>query len=252
MPPRKIKVVDLINDIEDVPQDLKINPSEQEIPEAVEDTPETAPLEQDTPETVEEQTPVEEEPQPQEEVSATSVKTVELVECPDCKKKMTKKTLKYSHAKNCTAKKVLPVVKEEDEEEKDEEETEEVEGEDVITSTDDETIDSESDDFISNERIDRVPESNKEYEPMFWVFYPDARKTLTTAFALNEKNMSKPISFDRLINSRRFSATIYKEANVYQDRDIRDYIRNNSLMQLLESERIKEKIRNKEQDMWSY
>ena len=141
---------------------------------------------------------------------------------------------------------------EEDEVEKDEEGTEEVEGEDVITSTDDETIDSESDSFISNERIDGVPESNKEYEPMFWVFYPDARKILSTAFALNEKNMSKPISFDRLINSRRFSATIYKEANVYQDRDIRDYIRNDALMQLLESERVKEKIRNKEQDMWSY
>ena len=64
--------------------------------------------------------------------------------------------------------------------------------------------------------------------------------------------MSKPISFDNLINSRRFSATVYKEANVYQDRDIRKYIGKNSLMQLLESQRIKEKIREREQDMWSY
>ena len=54
MPPRKIKVVDLINDIEDVPQDLKITPSEQDIPETVEDTPQQTPSEQDTPETVEE------------------------------------------------------------------------------------------------------------------------------------------------------------------------------------------------------
>ena len=107
MPPRKIKVVDLINDIEDVPQDLKITPPEQDTPETVEDIPETDPLEQDTPETVEEQNPVEEEPQPQEEVSATSVKTVELVECPDCKKKLAMKSLKYSHAKNCIAKRPL-------------------------------------------------------------------------------------------------------------------------------------------------
>ena len=37
-----------------------------------------------------------------------------MVECPDCKKKMTKKSLKYSHAKNCSANKKP---KEEEEEE---------------------------------------------------------------------------------------------------------------------------------------
>ena len=99
---------------------------------------------------------------------------------------------------------------------------------------------------------DTVAESNEMYEPLFWVFYRDVRETLSNAYCLNEVNMSKPISFDRLINSRRFSATIYKEANVYQDRNVRDYIRNSAFKQLLESERIKEKIRNKEQDMWSY
>jgi hypothetical protein len=95
-------------------------------------------------------------------------------------------------------------------------------------------------------------DSEKEYTPMFWVFYPEAREVLSKAYAFNQKNMSKPFSFDRLINSRRFSGTIYKEANVYQDRNIRDYISKNALMQLLESDRIKEKIRNREQDMWSY
>ena len=93
---------------------------------------------------------------------------------------------------------------------------------------------------------------DKEYTPMFSVFYPDVREVLSKAYSFNQKNMSKPFSFDRLINSRRFSGTIYKEANVYQDRDIRDYLRNNALMQLIESDRIKDKIRNKEQDMWSY
>ena len=37
-------------------------------------------------------------------------KTVELVSCPDCEKEMSKKTLRYSHEKNCTGK---PVVREE-------------------------------------------------------------------------------------------------------------------------------------------
>ena len=95
-------------------------------------------------------------------------------------------------------------------------------------------------------------DDDKEYRAMFWVFFPEVRDILHRAFASNNKNMSKPISFDHLINSRRFSGTIYKEANVFQDRDVRKYIGPNSLMQLLESQRIKEKIRNLEQDMWSY
>ena len=33
---------------------------------------------------------------------------------------------------------------------------------------------------------------------------------------------------------------------------VKDYIKNNAFMRLLESERIKEKIRNFEHDMWSW
>ena len=95
-------------------------------------------------------------------------------------------------------------------------------------------------------------DEDKEYRAMFWVFFPEVRDILHRSFASNNKNMSKPISFDHLINSRRFSGRIYKEANVFQDRDVRKYIGANALMQLLESQRIKEKIRNLEQDMWSY
>lgn len=123
------------------------------------------------------------------------------------------------------------------------------EGEEVVEMSQDQIDDNEGDiNQTSNDEID----ADKEYRAMFWLFFPELRDVLHKAYAFNEKNMSKPISFDHLINSRRFSATIYKESNVYQDRDIRKYIGNNSLMQLLESQRIKEKIRNKEQDMWSY
>ena len=98
---------------------------------------------------------------------------------------------------------------------------------------------------------DKVDEESKHFE-MFWIFYPDARQILHEGLAFDNKNTSKQISFDHLINSRRFSAFIYKEDNVFEDRDIKGYIPENALMQLLESERIKEKIRNLEQDMWSY
>lgn len=45
---------------------------------------------------------------------------------------------------------------------------------------------------------------------------------------------------------------IYREDNEFGDRDIKDYIVDNALFQLLEANRIKEAIRDKEQDMWSY
>ena len=93
-----------------------------------------------------------------------------------------------------------------------------------------------------------------EAEPieLFWVFYPGARDILHKAHAFNEKNSAMPITFDHLLNSRRFTAVIVKEENVYGDRLIEDYMRDNSQMQLLEAERIKDKIRNFEQDMWNY
>ncbi len=87
---------------------------------------------------------------------------------------------------------------------------------------------------------------------LFWVWFPDARKALHEAKAFNRHNTSQPISFDRLLNARRFSAVIYKEDNVQGDRDVKDYITDNALMQLMESDRIKEQIRNIEIDLWNY
>ncbi|MFK7832320.1 MAG: gliding motility protein GldN [Winogradskyella sp.] len=100
--------------------------------------------------------------------------------------------------------------------------------------------------------IDSDDESNKEPIGLFWVFYPELRDILHEAKAFNNKNSAVPLSFDHLLNSRRFSSVIYKEENVYGDREVKEYVAENALMQLLESERIKDKIRNFEQDMWSY
>lgn len=100
--------------------------------------------------------------------------------------------------------------------------------------------------------IDSDDEENKEPIAMFWVFYPEIRDILHEAKAFNNKNSSMPISFDHLLNSRRFHGIIYAEENVYGNREVKDYISDNALMQLLESDRIRDKIRNFEQDMWSY
>ncbi|WP_040473778.1 gliding motility protein GldN [Flavobacterium frigoris] len=92
----------------------------------------------------------------------------------------------------------------------------------------------------------------KDYIELFWVFFPSAREVLHEAKAFNNQNSAMPISFDQILNSRHFNSVIYKEENVYGDRDIKDYMRDNAQNQLLESERVKEKIRDFESDMWNY
>jgi len=82
--------------------------------------------------------------------------------------------------------------------------------------------------------------------------FPAAREVLHEYKAFNDRNSAMPITFDHLLNSRRFNAVIYREENVYGDREIEKYMKDNALNQLLESERVKEKIRNFEQDMWNY
>ncbi len=95
--------------------------------------------------------------------------------------------------------------------------------------------------------------SEKEnYVELFWVFFPDARNVLHRNYAFNEKNPMRSINFDHMLNSRRFSASIYKTDNMFGDRRIDDYVKDNSMQQLLEAERIKESIRNLEDDMWNY
>ncbi len=94
-------------------------------------------------------------------------------------------------------------------------------------------------------------EDEGEYE-LFWVFFPDARETLHASKVFNPKNSAQPLSYDNLLNARRFNSTVKKEENLYGDRAIKDYVRGNSLFQLLEADRIKEGIRDREMDMWNY
>ena len=91
-----------------------------------------------------------------------------------------------------------------------------------------------------------------DYVDLFWVYFPSTRDILHEAKAFNNRNSAMPFSFDHLLNARRFSGMIYLEENVYGDRKIADYMKENSQMQLLESDRVKEKIRDFEQDMWNY
>jgi len=88
--------------------------------------------------------------------------------------------------------------------------------------------------------------------PMFWIFFPDAREILYNTDSYNEKNSAMTMNYDYLFNARKFTGTIYKTDNVYGDRNISEYVQGNAMMQLLEAERIKESIRDLEDDLWNY
>lgn len=100
--------------------------------------------------------------------------------------------------------------------------------------------------------VNFIDDENPDLVELFWVFYPDAREVLHEAKVFNNKNSAIRFSFDHILNSRRFQGYIYKEENIQGNRAVSEYISDNALMQLLESDRIKDKIRDFEQDMWAY
>ncbi|MBJ6368044.1 type IX secretion system ring subunit PorN/GldN [Snuella sedimenti] len=100
--------------------------------------------------------------------------------------------------------------------------------------------------------VNFIDEEQPDLVELFWIFFPDVREVLHEAKAFNNENSSMPYSFDHILNSRRFNGYIYAEENVQGDRKVNEYITQNALMQLLESDRIKTKIRDFELDMWTY
>ena len=104
---------------------------------------------------------------------------------------------------------------------------------------------------VAPEAKERNAESPDVIE-LFWVYFPSIRDILHEARAFNNRNSAMPIDFDTLLNARKFNGVIYQEENVQGDRTVEDYMKDNAQMQLLESDRIKDKIRDFEQDMWNY
>lgn len=90
------------------------------------------------------------------------------------------------------------------------------------------------------------------YYPLFWVYYPDLRPTLSKSFAYNPKNVGGRMTWEEIFEGRFFSSYITKSTldNPY-DKTLSLLIKD-PLFRLLEGENIKEKIFNYEQDLWSY
>jgi gliding motility associated protien GldN len=86
---------------------------------------------------------------------------------------------------------------------------------------------------------------------IFWVWYPSARKTLHNHFVFNPKNASISITFDDLLNARRFSSIIYKTDDGF-GREFKDYHPEDSKSQLRQHHEEKGRILSMEGDMWNY
>ena len=86
--------------------------------------------------------------------------------------------------------------------------------------------------------------------PMFWVYYPQARELLAQhrVFAAGG-NTNATVSWEDYLEMRFFASFIYKESNVY-DRRLENYLQGVDL--LMQSDKIKNDLFNREHDLWQY
>lgn len=87
------------------------------------------------------------------------------------------------------------------------------------------------------------------YQPLFWIYFPEARPVFANAEVYNRANDSERRTLDDVFWKRQFGSYIHKESNVY-DRTIQEY--KTGLDALLEAEKIKDDIFTFEHDLWHF
>lgn len=90
---------------------------------------------------------------------------------------------------------------------------------------------------------------NDEYQPAFWIYFPQVRTVLATKTVVDRNSDATALSYDDVFMKRLFTSHIVKEANDKDER-IRDYSK--GIDKLYESERIKKKLADWEQENWQY
>jgi len=88
-----------------------------------------------------------------------------------------------------------------------------------------------------------------DYQPAFWIYFPDARQILANKEVVNKNSDATGLSFDDVFMKRIFTSYIVKESNDKDER-IKDYAQ--GIDKLYESERIKKKLMDYELDLWKY
>jgi len=91
--------------------------------------------------------------------------------------------------------------------------------------------------------------NTEDYQPAFWIYFPDARQVLATKEVVSRDNDNTGLSFDDVFMKRMFSSYIVKESNDKDER-IKDYM--TGMDKLYEAERIKKKLMDWELNLWQY
>jgi gliding motility associated protien GldN len=88
-----------------------------------------------------------------------------------------------------------------------------------------------------------------DYQPAFWIYFPDARQVFATKEAVSRNNDATGLSFDDVFMKRLFTSYVVKESNDKDER-IKDYA--TGIDKLYESERIKKSLMDWELNLWQY
>jgi gliding motility associated protien GldN len=97
---------------------------------------------------------------------------------------------------------------------------------------------------------EEVPTGEILRNPLFWVYYPEVRYYFSHQESYNPANDAQQISFDDVFSQRRFSSYIFRESNVYDNRNIDMYAKGMDAM--FEAENIKNSLMEWEHDLWEY
>jgi len=88
-----------------------------------------------------------------------------------------------------------------------------------------------------------------DYQPAFWIYFPDARQLLATKEVISRNSDATGLSFDDVFMKRIFTSYIVKVSNDKDER-IKDYAQ--GIDKLYEAERVKKQLMDWELNLWSY
>lgn len=99
-------------------------------------------------------------------------------------------------------------------------------------------------------RDEDVNQENVQRRQVFWVYFPESRDMLASNDVFNPQNTARNPSFDDIFIKRKFNSYIVKEENIYNNREISQYLTSKDAM--LESQKIENSIFDYEQNLWEY
>ena len=95
----------------------------------------------------------------------------------------------------------------------------------------------------------KVAGIESDFQPVFWVYFPEARQVLATKEAMSRNNDATGLSFDDVFMKRLFTSVIVKQSN-QKDERIKDYAQ--GIDRLYESEKVKKSLLDWELGLWQY